>query len=196
MAWEDNSIRKGNNMVIALVIILLVLVILALYTGATYNSLVRCRNKAEEALSGLDAHLKQRYDLIPNLVETVKGYASHEEETLSRVISARNMAMNSPAAQKGKAEDILSGTLKSLFALSESYPDLKANVNFMQLQEKLSGLEDDILKARKYYNALAREMNDRVQMFPSSLIASLFHFLPLAYIETSNEEKAVPEVRF
>ena len=101
-------------MVIALVIILVVLVILALYTGATYNSLVRCRNKAEEALSGLDAHLKQRYDLIPNLVETVKGYASHEEETLSRVISARNMAMNSPAAQKGKAEDILSGTLKSL----------------------------------------------------------------------------------
>ena len=154
------------------------------------------RNRAEEALGALDAHLRQRYDLIPNLVETVKGYAEHEESTLTNVIDARNEAMRSQGADRGKAEDRLSGTLKSLFALAESYPDLKANAGFLDLQRQLAVLEEDILKARKYYNAIARTMNDKVAMFPSSIIASIFHFTRLDYIEASEEERRRPEVKF
>ena len=181
---------------IVLLIALVVVAVLVIWTVATYNSLVGTRNRAEEALGALDAHLKQRYDLIPNLVETVKGYAAHEEETLSRVIGARNAAMSSSPAQRGRAEDALSDMLHHLFALSESYPDLKANASFMDLQRRLASLEADILNARKYYNALARTMNDKVDMFPSSIIASVFHFARLSYIEVAQDEKAVPEVRF
>ena len=165
---------------IVLLIALVAIAVLVIWAATTYNSLVGTRNRAEEALGALDAHLKQRYDLIPNLVETVKGYAAHEEETLSRVIGARNAAMSSSPAQRGRAEDALSDTLHHLFALSESYPDLKANASFMDLQQRLAALETDILNARKYYNALART----------------FHFARLSYIEVAQEEKAVPEVRF
>ena len=181
---------------IALVVILVIIAVAAIYLVAAYNSLVGVRNKAEEALGALDAHLKQRYDLVPNLVETVKGYASHEEETLTGVVNARTQAMDSSPAQKGEAEDRLSGTLHRLFALGESYPELKANASFLDLQQKLTALEDDILKARKYYNAIARTMNDKVEMFPSSIVASIFHFRKLQYIEVSDGEKAVPEVGF
>ena len=183
-------------MIIALIAILVLLVILAAYAVSTYNSFVQTRNRAEEALSALDAHLKQRYDLIPNLVETVKGYAKHEEETLSRVISARNLAMNSQGSEKGKAEDMLSGSLKSLFALSESYPSLKADAGFNKLQDQLVKLEADILNARKYYNAIARTMNEKCEMFPSSIIAGLFHFRRLQYIEVSQAERQNVEVKF
>ncbi len=179
-----------------LIVILVILLAAVIYVVASYNSLVGTRNRAEEALGALDAHLRQRYDLIPNLVETVKGYAKHEESTLTNVIDARNEAMRSQGADRGKAEDRLSGTLKSLFALAESYPDLKANAGFLDLQRQLAVLEEDILKARKYYNAIARTMNDKVAMFPSSIIASIFHFTRLDYIEASEEERRRPEVKF
>ena len=181
---------------IVLIVVLVVLAAAVLYVLGTYNSFIKTRNKAEEALSALDAHLKQRYDLIPNLVETVRGYAKHEEETLSRVISARSCAMSSSGADRNRAEDMLSGTLKSLFALSEAYPDLKANAGFLDLQARLSSLEDDILNARKYYNAIARTMNDKVSMFPSNIVASIFGFKALQYIEVAYEEKEIPEVKF
>lgn len=179
-----------------LIVILVILLAAVIYVVASYNSLVGTRNRAEEALGALDAHLRQRYDLIPNLVETVKGYAGHEESTLTNVIDARNEAMSSQGADRVKAEDRLSGTLKSLFALAESYPDLKANAGFLDLQRQLAVLEEDILKARKYYNAIARTMNDKVAMFPSSIIASIFHFTRLDYIEASEEERRRPEVKF
>lgn len=179
-----------------LIVILVILLAAVIYVVASYNSLVGTRNRAEEALGALDAHLRQRYDLIPNLVETVKGYAEHEESTLTSVIDARNEAMRSQGADRGEAEDRLSGTLKSLFALAESYPDLKANAGFLDLQRQLAVLEEDILKARKYYNAIARTMNDKVAMFPSSIIASIFHFTRLDYIEASEEERRRPEVKF
>ncbi len=199
-AWKGNIDKKsgqGDNFgMIVLIVALVILAVIVIYLVATYNSFVGLRNKAEEALSALDAHLKQRYDLIPNLVETVKGYARHEEETLTRVVNARNQAMAAPAAGKGRAEDALSGSLKSLFALGEAYPALKADASFLDLQQKLARLEDDILNARKYYNAIARSMNDKVQMFPSSLVAAAFHFQRLSYIEVSDDERRNAEVRF
>ena len=177
-------------------IILAIVIVIAIWAIGIYNGLVKAKNRAEEAESGIDVHLNKRYDLIPNLVETVRGYAKHEEETLSRVISARSCAMSSSGADRNRAEDMLSGTLKSLFALSEAYPDLKANAGFLDLQARLSSLEDDILNARKYYNALARTMNDKVSMFPSNIVASLFGFKALQYIEVADEEKERPEVKF
>lgn len=181
---------------IAIIVIVVILVLAAVWAVSCYNSFVMTKNRAEEAMSALEAHMKQRYDLIPNLVETVKGYAGHESRTLENVISARNRAMQAGAAGSAREEDILSGTLKSLFALSESYPDLKANAGFLDLQQKLAALEDDILNARKYYNAVVRTMNDRIAVFPSSIIASIFHFRKLSYIEIDEKEEAVPEVRF
>ena len=181
---------------IALIVIGVILVLAAVWAVSCYNSFVMTRNRAEEAMSALEAHMKQRYDLIPNLVETVKGYAGHESRTLENVISARNRAMQAGAAGGAREEDILSGTLKSLFALSESYPDLKANQNFMSLQNDLRDIETSILNARKYYNALARTMNDKVSMFPSNIVASLFGFRALQYIEVAQEEKERPEVKF
>ena len=193
----DKKSGQGDNfgmIVLIVALVILAVIVIVIYLVATYNSFVGLRNKAEEALSALDAHLKQRYDLIPNLVETVKGYARHEEETLTRVVNARNQAMAAPAAGKGRAEDALS--LKSLFALGEAYPGLKADASFLDLQQKLARLEDDILNARKYYNAIARSMNDKVQMFPSSLVAAAFHFQRLSYIEVSDDERRNAEVRF
>lgn len=181
---------------IALLVAVIIILALAIWAGATYNGLVGRRNRAEEALGSLDAHLRQRHDLVPNLVETVKGYASHEEETLARVVNARNATLTGSQADRTRAEDELGRSLKSLFALSESYPDLKANASFVDLQQKLTKLEEDILNARKYYNAIARSMNDAVEMFPSSIIASIFHFQRLSYLEIAEDERAVPEVRF
>lgn len=182
---------------LALVIVIAIIAILLIISISMYNNLVKSKNKAEEAEAGIDAHLSQRFDLIPNLVETVKGYAKHEKETLENVINARNMSMNANGvAAKDQADNILSGALKSLFALSEAYPDLKANTNFIALQEELGNIERDLLNARKYYNATARAFNDRIQTFPSNLIASMFHFKKLDYVKAEEAARTAPKVSF
>lgn len=181
----------------ALIIVIAVIAIVAIYFITTYNSFVKLRNQAEEAGAGIDVHLKERYDLIPNLVETVKGYAKHESGTLEAVIRARNSAMGATTLEeKDKANNALSGTLKSLFALSESYPDLKANAGFVDLQQKLTEIEKGLLNARKYYNAIAKQMNSKVEMFPSNLIASMTGFKKLPYAEVEEAAKARVEVKF
>lgn len=181
----------------ALIIVLIVIAIIALGVVSIYNKLVRARNKAEEAESGIDAHLTQRYDLIPNLVETVKGYAKHESTTLENVINARNMAMGAKGVvEKDMADGAVTNTLKSLFALSEAYPDLKANTSFISLQESLSSIERDLLNARKYYNATARDFNDKLQTFPSNIIASLFSFKKMDYVKAEEVTKTAPKVSF
>ena len=181
----------------ALIIVIAVVAIIAIYLMTTYNSFVKLRNQAEEAGAGIDVHLKERYDLIPNLVETVKGYAKHESSTLEAVIKARNSAMSaSTLEEKDAANNALSGTLKSLFALSESYPDLKSNTGFVDLQQKLTEIEKGLLNARKYYNAIAKQMNSKVEMFPSCLVASMTGFRKLPYAEVEEAAKARVEVKF
>lgn len=181
----------------ALIIILVIAALVAIYFISTYNSFVKLRNQAEEANAGIDVHLKQRYDLIPNLVETVKGYAKHESGTLEAVIKARNSAMSATTMEeRDNANNVLSGTLKSLFALSESYPELKANSNFLDLQQKLSEIEKGLLNARKYYNAIAKQMNSKVEMFPSNLVASMTGFKKLSYAEVEEAAKQRVEVKF
>lgn len=181
-------------------IIVAVLVILALAVMKIYNDCVVLKNQGEEAAAQIDAHLKQRYDLIPNLVETVKGYAKHEEKTLTAVIEARNKAMSSGGsiADRDKADKEFEGTLKTLFALAESYPDLKANSNFKDLQDQLTKLESQILQARKYYNGVVRTFNTKIEVFPASLVISLFggKFKKMAYVEVSESEKQNVKVQF
>ena len=146
----------------------------------------------------MDVYLKKRYDLIPNLVETVKGYATHEKETLERVIAARNMAQGATTIEdKIAGETALQGTLKSLFAVAEGYPDLKANTNFLDLQNQLKAVEDDIANSRKYYNAVIKEFNTKCEMFPSNIIASIFHFerKPMFEVESAEERQNV-QVKF
>ena len=181
----------------ALIIILVIAALVVIYFISTYDSFVKLRNQAEEANAGIDVHLKQRYDLIPNLVETVKGYAKHESSTLEAVIKARNSAMSATTMEeRDNANNVLSGTLKSLFALSESYPELKANSNFLDLQQKLSEIEKGLLNARKYYNAIAKQMNRKVEMFPSNLVASMTGFKKLSYAEVEEAAKQRVEVKF
>ncbi len=178
-------------------IILGIIIILIIYTIAQYNGLVRLKNQAEEAWASIDVQLKRRYDLIPNLVETVKGYASHEKETLEKVIKARNMAISAQnVKEKAEAENFLTGTLKSLFALSENYPNLKANENFLQLQNTLNEIEDNIQNARRYYNAVVRDLNTKIESFPSNLIASMFNFEKKDYFEIEEKEKEPVRVKF
>ncbi len=181
----------------ALIVIIAIIAIILIYFISVYNSFVKLRNQAEESSAGIDVHLKQRYDLIPNLVETVKGYAKHENETLEAVIKARNSAINATTMEaKDAANNALSVTLKSLFALSESYPELKANSNFLDLQQKLSEIEKGLLNARKYYNAIAKQMNSKVEMFPSNLVASMTGFKKLSYAEVEEAAKQRVEVKF
>ncbi len=162
-----------------------------------YNNLVSLRNKVKEAFSTMDAYLLKRYDLIPNLVETVKGYASHEKETLEGVIKARSMAMQATTVEdKNQAENMITGALKSLFALSESYPDLKANQNFLALQGDLTKVEEDILNARKYYNAVVRTFNTAIQKFPAVLVASAMGFHEEAMFVAAEEERENVKVQF
>lgn len=181
------------------IIIAVVVVLLVLLVASTYNACVRLKNQGEEAYAQIDAHLKQRYDLIPNLVETVKGYANHEQGTLTAVIEARNKAMSaSGVEEKDKADKAFEGTLKSLFALSEAYPDLKANTNFMDLQNQLSKLETEILQARKYYNGVVKTFNTKIETFPTSLIVGLFggKFKKMAYLEVAEAERQNVKVQF
>ncbi len=163
-----------------------------------YNGLVRLRNAVKNAWSQIDVQLKRRHDLIPNLVETVKGYAGHEKETLERVINARNLAMTATGpAEAGRAEGALSGALRSLFALSESYPDLKANQNFLALQEELTSTENRIAFARQAYNDTVMRFNNMIEVVPSNIVANMFNFQKAEFFEVETpEERAVPKVSF
>ncbi len=175
-------------MIAAVAVVLMVfigVVVLVLLAGiAIYNRLVRLRTTVKSSWSDIDVHLKKRYDLVPNLVETVKGYATHERSVFERVTEARSVAMRaSSPADKAKAENLFTDTLKSLFAVAEAYPDLKANANFMQLQSQLKELEDNIESARRYYNAVVREYNIMTESFPSNIVASQFRFTREEFFE-------------
>ena len=152
-----------------MIIFLIILIVLGLLVMSTYNRLVRLRNGAEEAFKSINVFLKQRYDLIPNLVNTIKGYTQYESGTLEKIIALRNTAMNAGGKDGGAAENALSGALKSVFALAENYPDLKANTEFSKLQDTLTGLEESIQRSRRYYNASARDLNNAVEVFPITL---------------------------
>ncbi len=178
-------------------IIFAIVVLALLYIIAVYNGLVTLRNRTREAWSDIDVQLKRRYDLIPNLVETVKGYAAHEQGTFEKVVQARNAAMSAKGLkEKGEAENILSGTLKSLFALSENYPELKASTNFLELQNELTDTEDKIQAARRFYNGNVLEFNTNLQTFPSNSIAGMFGFKASEFFETGEGEKSAPKVSF
>ena len=177
---------------------ILIVVLIVLAGGiVVYNGLVRMREQVEASWADIDVQLKRRHDLIPNLVETVKGYATHEQSTLERVIQARNAAVaaHGPVKQ-AEAENVLTGALRSLFALSEAYPQLRADRSFGQLQETLAQLEEHIQQARRYYNAVVRDYNTRTQQIPTSLIAGSFGFHQEDFFEIDEGEKAVPGVRF
>lgn len=179
------------------VIILAILVLFVLFFVAQYNGLVRLRNRVENAWSQIDVQLRRRYDLIPNLVETVKGYAAHERETLEAVVQARNSAIAAPGpAEQAQAENFLTGALRQLFALSESYPDLKANQNFLELQEELTSTEDRIAYARQYYNDSVLGYNNKLQTFPSNMVANMFNFTDREYFEAPGEATEPVQVEF
>ncbi len=174
--------------------IALLAIIFTIWAIAVYNAFVRLRNQIEEAFSTMDVYLKKRYDLIPNLVETVKGYAKHENETLTNVITARNAAMTSTDPQaRMENENILTGTLKSLFALSENYPQLKADTHFTEMMNELKVIENEIASSRKYYNGVVRKYNTKREVFPTSIIANWkkFEKKPLYEVDDANERQNV-----
>lgn len=178
-------------------IIIIVVAVIVLWIIAVFNSLIRLKNRTNEAWSDIDVQLKRRHDLIPNLIETVKGYAAHERQLFEKVTEARTKAISAQGVEeKGKAENILSGTLKSLFAVAENYPQLKANENFLQLQTELSDTENKIQAARRFYNGNVRDLNIRIETFPSRIIAGMLGFKQREFFEAEEGEKAVPEVRF
>ncbi len=181
-------------------IVLGVIVLFALWAMMIYNGLVGLRQRVNQAFADIDVQLKQRHDLIPNLVETVKGYATHERGTLEAVVQARNAAINAqgPAAQAA-AENALSGALRQLFALSEAYPDLKANANFQQLQSELSDIENKIAAARRFFNNAVQEYNTGIQQFPAALFAASFGFTPREFFdvgEARGQLEQAPQVKF
>lgn len=179
-------------------IIIAVAVIIVLWLIAIYNRLITLKNRTDEAWSDIDVQLKRRYDLIPNLIETVKGYAAHEQGTLQKVIDARSAAMTSDGSRqtKAKAENDLSATLKSIFALAESYPDLKANQNFMKLQDELSDTENKIQAARRFYNGNVRDFNIQIEVFPNNIINGVLRFKKYEFFEADETEKKNVEVKF
>lgn len=175
----------------------LALAAVVLGSVAIYNRLVRLREQADAAWADVDVQLKRRHDLIPNLVETVKGYASHEEKTLEAVVQARGAAMNaSGPAESSQAEGLLAGALKSVFALSEAYPDLYASQGFRELQVQLGNLEDEVQQARRYYNAVVRDLNTKIHQVPSNVVARAFGFDDRDFFEIPDGEKEVPKVDF
>lgn len=178
-------------------ILLVIVVVLLLWLIGSFNGLVRMRNRVQEAYSDIDVQLKRRYDLIPNLVETVKGYAAHESGVFEKVTKARAQAMQAQGPAKAGAEDALSGALKSLFAVAENYPQLKANENFLSLQNELTDTEDKIQAARRFYNGMVRDYNTRIQSFPSNIIANAFSFVPRDFFgELSDAERQPVQVKF
>ncbi|MDP3997543.1 MAG: LemA family protein [bacterium] len=179
-------------------IILVVVVVVAGYALLAYNSLVRRRNQVKEAWSDIDVQLKRRHNLIPNLIETVKGYASHERQAFDSVTQARAQALGAKTpAESAKAENGLTSTLKTLFAVAESYPDLKANANFLELQRELSDTEDKIQAARRFYNSNVRDFNTSVESVPTNIIANMFGFKKQDFFELEDEgARSVPKVQF
>lgn len=179
-------------------IILIIVAAAVVYVLAAFNSLVRQRNQVKESWSDISVQLKRRHDLIPNIIETVKGYATHERATLDSVTQARTRAIEAKTPQEqAKAENALASTLKTLFAVSESYPDLKANANFLDLQRELADTENKIQASRRLYNSTVRDFNTTIESFPSNIVAGIFSFKQEEYFELENEaEKAVPKVSF
>ena len=181
-------------------IVLAVIVVFVLWAVAIYNGLISMRQRVNQAFADIDVQLKQRHDLVPNLVETVKGYAAHERGTLDEVVKARNAAVSAQGpAQQAAAENMLSGALRQLFALSESYPDLKASTNFQQLQAELSDLENKIAASRRFFNNAVQEYNTGIQRFPAALFAGAFGFSQKDYFDLGDDRKAVsdaPQVKF
>ena len=179
------------------ILIILAVVIIAVIIGI-YNSLITLKNRAKEAWSDIDVQLKRRYDLIPNLVESVKGYAAHEKGVFENVTMARAKAMGAQTvAEKGQAENMLTGALKSLFAVAENYPDLKASANFLELQREVRDTEDKVQASRRFYNTNVRDLNTKIETFPSNIIANMFGFKQMEFFEIGEAaERAVPQVKF
>ena len=179
-----------------LVLVLIVVVAIALVAGI-YNKLVTLRNRYKNAYAQIDVQLKRRYDLIPNLVETVKGYAAHEKGTFENIAKFRSQAMQATSpADKAVAENQLTGALKSLFAVAENYPELKASEQFTQLQGSLSATEDSIQNSRRYYNAVVRDLNTKIQSFPTNILAGMFNFTPRQFFETTDADREPVQVKF
>jgi len=192
----------GPTQIIFTALGVLIFVVVFVYI-VVFNGLISAKQKVKEAWSGIDVQLKKRYDLVPNLVQTVKGYAEHESSTLEKVIAARSAAINVPegqVAEQAGAENMLTGTLKSLFAVSESYPNLKADQNFLGLQQQLSDLETQISSARRIYNANVNELNVKIESFPSNIVAGIHNFSVLEFFEMDELEKKeaekAPKVEF
>jgi len=187
---------------IALIVILVIVVLAVLFFVVSYNGLVRMRNRVDQSWSQIGVQLERRHDLIPNLIETVKGYAAHERQTLEAVVEARNSAVQAQQssqagpAQQAQAENVLTGALRQLFALSEAYPDLKANQNFLNLQEELTATEDRISYARQFYNDSVQKYNTGIQTFPRNVIAGMFNFSPRQFFQAEEGAQEVPKVQF
>jgi LemA protein len=183
--------------VVALIVVVVLVVLIGIYLMVSYNGLVSLRNKIENAWAQIDVQLRRRYDLIPNLVETVKGYASHERETLDAVVKARNAGISAAGPHdQAEAENQISGALRQLFALSEAYPDLKANQNFGQLQEELTGTEGRIAYARQFYNDTVNRYNTKIQSFPQNILANMFRFREREYFQADDESRGPTRVTF
>ena len=183
-----------NILILSAIVVVVIFVIAGMYNGLVAN-----RNKVKNAWSQIDVQLKRRHDLIPNLMEAVKGYMAHESETLEKVIKARQQALDLKGASTAaiaEVENQLTGALKSLFALSENYPDLKANQNFIQFQEELASTENKISFARQFYNDCVLEYNNKIEMFPSNIIAGIFNFKTEEFFRAEEVEKEVPQVKF
>jgi LemA protein len=185
------------GIIITIIVVVVVLAIIA-WIVSTYNKLVRLRTNVEEGFSTMDVYLKQRWDLVPNLVETVKGYAKQEEKVLTEIVELRNQGSKGNLSTNEKVElnNQLTSKVNGLLALAEAYPDLKSNQNFLDLSQKLAGLEEHIANARKYYNGAVKGLNNTVQMFPSNIVANIFGFEKAAMFEASNEERNNVKVQF
>ena len=195
--WLSLKQKPKGGSVIATIIIIVVVALFLLFLVLQYNSLVRLRNRTKNAWAQIDVQLRRRYDLIPNLIETVKGYAEHEKETFDAVIQARSSAMAATGpVDQAQNENLLEGTLKSLFALSEAYPDLKANVNFLELQEELTSTESKIAFARQHFNDSVLGYNNKIEVFPSNLIAGVFKFEQEEFYEVEDEAEGPVQVQF
>ena len=192
------SLAWGGAACIVLLVLGGLIVVVAGWFIVTYNGLVRLRNQVKNAWSQIDVQLKRRYDLIPNLVETVKGYAAHEKETFERVIRARQRGIDaSTVKDQAEAENMITGALRQLFALAEAYPELKANQNFLALQEELSSTENKIAFSRQYYNDAVQTFNTRQEMFPANLVASMLGFQPAEFFEIEEaSQREAPKVKF
>jgi len=181
---------------IAIIVLIIVLLLIGVYIVSQYNSLIKFRNWVKESWSQIDVQLKRRHDLIPNLVNTVKGYAEHEKETLEKVIQARNQLISGTPQERIEADNQIQGALKSIFALSESYPDLKANQNFLRLQDELTETENKVAYSRQLYNKTVAEYNIKRETFPTNIIAGMFNFKAEEQLTIPEAEREAPTVEF